>query len=312
MKAEPVILDVDPGYDDAIAIMIACGAPGLDVRAITTVAGNVAVEKTTRNALKVLTLVDRTDVPVGVGAASPLVRKLRTAEHIHGESGLDGADLPESAFAQDRRDAVRLMVDVVREAPEPVTIIPLGPLTNVATFLEEHPRLKQNVRRIVLMGGSIGPGNVTPAAEFNVYVDPEAARIVFESGLPLTMVGLDVTREATVGSEEVERLQALGRAGEIVTGLATYYYAGAYRRTYGLAAPPIHDPVAVAAVVEPALLKTRYMRVDVECEGELTRGETVCDLYGVTGRPSNTEVGVGLDKNAFFEVLVRSLEGLGI
>lgn len=312
MKPEPVILDVDPGYDDAIAIMLACGAPGLDVRAITTVAGNVAVEKTTRNALKVLTLVERTDVPVGAGAASPLVRTLRTAEHIHGESGLDGADLPESAFAQDRRDAVRLMADVVREAPEPVTIIPLGPLTNVATFLEEHPRLKQNVRRIVLMGGSIGPGNVTPAAEFNVYVDPEAARIVFESGLPLTMVGLDVTREATVGPEEVERLQALSRAGEVVTGLTTYYYAGAYRRAYGLAAAPIHDPVAVAAVVEPALLKTRSMRVDVECEGELTRGETVCDLYGVTSRPSNAEVGVGLDKNAFFEVLIRSLEGLEI
>jgi pyrimidine-specific ribonucleoside hydrolase len=312
MKPEPVLLDVDPGYDDAIAIMLACGAPGLDVRAITTVAGNVAVEKTTRNALKVLTLVERTDVPVGAGAASPLVRKLRTAEHIHGESGLDGADLPEPALPVDGRDAVRLMADVVREAPEPVTIIPLGPLTNVATFLEEHPRLKQNVRRIVLMGGSIGPGNVTPAAEFNVYVDPEAARMVFESGLPLTMVGLDVTREVAVGSEEVERLQALGRAGEIVTGLATYYYAGAYRRIYGLAALPIHDPVAVAAVVEPALLKTRCMRVDVECEGELTRGETVCDLYGVTGRPSNAEVGVGLDKNAFFKVLVRSLEGLGI
>jgi pyrimidine-specific ribonucleoside hydrolase len=284
----------------------------LDLRAITTVAGNVAVEKTTRNALKVLTLVDRTDVPVGAGAASPLVRTLRTAEHIHGESGLDGADLPEPAFAQDGRDAVRLMADVVREAPEPVTIIPLGPLTNVGTFLEGHPRLKENVRRIVLMGGSIGPGNVTPAAEFNIYVDPEAARIVFESELPLTMVGLDVTREATVGSEEVERLQALGRAGEVVTGLATYYYAGAYRRTYGLAAPPIHDPVAVAAVVEPALLKTRCMRVDVECEGELTRGETVCDLYGVTGKPSNAEVGVGLDKNALFEILVRSLERLRI
>ena len=309
---EPVILDVDPGYDDAIAMMLACGAPELDVRAVTTVAGNVALEKTTRNALKILSFTKRAKIPVGAGAASPLVRTLRTSEHIHGESGLDGADFPEPAFGPDGRDAVRLMADVVREASEPVTIIPLGPLTNVATFLEEHPCLTQNIRRIVLMGGSVGAGNVTPAAEFNVYVDPEAARIVLESGLPLTMLGLDVTREATVGPEEVERLRSVGRAGEAVAGLATYHYAGAYRRTYGLAAPPIHDPVAVAAVVEPAILETRSLRVDVECEGELTRGETVCDLYGVTGRPPNAEVGMGLDRSAFFEILIRSLEGLGI
>ncbi len=280
--------------------------------AITTVAGNVSLEKTTCNALKVLSFVGRTDVPVGAGAAAPLVRTLRTAEHIHGESGLDGADLPAPAFVPDGRGAVRLMADVVGESPEPVTLIPVGPVTNVANFLEEHPRLKQNIQRIVLMGGSIGPSNVTPAAEFNVYVDPEAARIIFESGLPITMAGLDVTREATAGPEEVERLRSLGRAGEVAAGLATYYYARAYRKTYGLAAPPIHDPVAVAAVVEPAILRTRPMRVDVECEGALTRGETVCDVYGVTGRPPNAEVAVGLDRVAFFEVLFRALEELGI
>jgi len=311
MAPEPVILDVDPGHDDAIAIMLACGAPELDVRAVTTVAGNVPLEKTTRNALKVLSFLGRTGIPVGAGAAAPLVRTLRTAEHIHGESGLDGADLPEPAFVPDGRDAVRLTADVVGESPEPVTLLPVGPLTNVATFLEEHPCLKQNIRRVVLMGGSIGPGNVTPAAEFNVYVDPEAARIVFESGLPITMVGLDVTREATAGPEEVERLRSMGRAGEVAAGLATYYYARAYRKTYGLTAPPIHDPVAVVAVVEPAILRTQPMRVEVECEGALTRGETVCDFYGVTGRPPNAEVGVGLDRDAFFEVLYRSLEGLG-
>ncbi len=308
MVPEPVILDVDPGHDDAIAMMLACGAPELDVCAITSVAGNVSLEKTTRNALKVLSFVGRTDVPVGAGAAAPLARVLRTAEHIHGESGLDGADLPEPVLVPDGRDAVRLMADVVGESPEPVTLIPVGPLTNVANFLEEHPRLRQNIRRVVLMGGSIGPGNVTPAAEFNVYVDPEAARVVFESGLPTTMVGLDVTREATAGPEELERLRSLGRAGEVAAGLATYYYARAYRRTYGLAAPPIHDAVAVAAVVEPAILQTRSMRVDVECEGVLTRGETVCDVYGVTGGSPNAEVAVGLDREAFFEILFRSLE----
>jgi len=209
MAPTPIILDVDPGHDDAVALMLACGAPELGVRAVTTVAGNVPLQKTTRNALRVLSLIGREDVPVGAGAEAPLARPLRTAENIHGESGLDGPKLAEPTFAPDERDAVRLMADVVEESVEPVTLIPTGPLTNVATFLEEHPRLKESIGRIVLMGGSMGLGNTTPAAEFNVYVDPEAARIVFESGLPVTMVGLDVTHEAAAGPEEVRRLQAL-------------------------------------------------------------------------------------------------------
>ena len=301
-----MILDVDPGHDDAMAIMLACGAPELDVWAVTTVAGNVSLDKTTRNALKVLALIGREDIPVGAGAEAPLTRPLHTAEDIHGESGLDGPELAEPTFASDGRGAVRLIADVVEASAQPITLVPTGPLTNVATFLEEHAVLKEKIKRIVLMGGSIGPGNTTPAAEFNVYVDPEAASMVFGSGLPITMVGLDVTHQAGAGPEEVRRLRTLGPVGEVAAELATFF-TGTYRRVFRFDAPPIHDAVAVAALVEPEILETRPMRVEIECESELTRGETVCDVHGVWDKPPNAEVGVELDKAAFFEILYRSL-----
>ncbi|WP_207890423.1 nucleoside hydrolase [Rubrobacter taiwanensis] len=304
---KPVLLDMDPGHDDAVALLLACAA--LDLRGVTTVAGNVPLEKTTRNALRVLSLIGRGDVPVAAGAAAPLERELYTAENIHGESGLDGPEIPAPAFGPDGRGAVELMADVVGGSHEPVTLIPTGPMTNVAAFLRERPDLKENVDGIVLMGGSIGLGNTTPAAEFNIYVDPEAARIVFGSGLPVTMVGLDVTHLAGATPERRARIRRLGPVGEAVAGLLEFF-ASTYREVYALDAPPIHDAVAVAAVVDPALLKTRPMRVEVECESELTRGQTVCDYHGVWGLPPNAEVGVDLDVEAFFELLCGTLERL--
>ena len=306
MSPTPVILDVDPGHDDAVAIMLACGASGLDLLALTTVAGNVPLEKTTRNALRILSLVGHTDVPVAAGASSPLHRPLRTAEDIHGESGLDGPEIPDPSFEPNERSAIELIADTLKETPEPVTLIPTGPLTNVATFLREHPELKDRIARISLMGGSIGLGNTTPAAEFNVYVDPEAAREVFESGLPIIMSGLDVTHQADAGSAERQALRSLGRVGGVVAELLEFF-AATYERTFGFKTSPLHDPVAVAAVMGPSLLRTRPMRVDVECESELTRGETVCDFYGVTGKPPNAEVGVALDREGFFDLLYRTL-----
>jgi inosine-uridine nucleoside N-ribohydrolase len=306
MTPIPAILDVDPGHDDAVAIMLACAAPELDLLAITTVAGNVPLEKTTRNALRILSLIGHTDLPVAAGASSPLRRALHIAEDIHGESGLDGPEIPDPSFEPHERGAADLIADAIRDSPEPVTLIPTGPLTNVATFLREHPDLKERIARISLMGGSIGLGNTTPAAEFNVYVDPEAAREVFESGLPITMSGLDVTHQAGAGSAERENLRSLGRIGGVVAELLEFF-AGTYERIFGFDAPPLHDAVAVAAVLEPALLKTRPMRVDVECESELTRGETVCDFYGVSGKPPNAEVGVDLDRDGFFDLLYRIL-----
>ena len=310
MSGIPVILDVDPGHDDAVALMMACGAPGLDLRAVTTVAGNVELEKTTYNALRVLSLVGCTDVPVAAGADAPLTRNLHTAYDIHGESGLDGPDeIPPPTFDLDKRHAIQLMADILDASPEPVTLIPTGPLTNVATFLREHPELKQKIDRVSLMGGSIGLGNTTPAAEFNIYVDPEAAREVFESGLPITMCGLDVTHQAGAGPEERDRLRKIGEPGRITSGFLDFF-AAAYESTFGFDAPPLHDPVAVAAVLQPGLLSTRPMRVEVECGSDLTRGETVCDFYGVTGKPSNTEVGVELGREDFFDLLYGSLECL--
>lgn len=307
MSPKPVILDVDPGHDDAVALMLACGHPDLDLLAVTTVAGNVTIEKTTRNALRVLALVGCHDVPVGVGASGPLKRPLHTAEDIHGESGLDGPEeLPDAGFGPDERGAVGLISDTLRASPEPVTLVPVGPLTNIALLLRRHPDLKARIARVSLMGGSIGLGNTTPAAEFNIYVDPEAASEVFESGLPITMSGLDVTHLADVGPEERKLLRATGRVGGVVAGFLDYFAAN-YENTFGFDDPPLHDPVAVAAMLEPGLLKTRPMRVDVECTSDLTRGETVCDFHGVTGKRPNADVGVELDREAFFGLLYGAL-----
>ena len=307
MSPTPIIMDVDPGHDDAVALMLACGHPDLDLLAVTTVAGNVSLEKTTHNALRVLSLVGCTEVPVGAGASEPLERPLHTAEDIHGKSGLDGSEeIPEAGFEADERGAVALLADTLECSSEPVTLVPVGPLTNIATFLREHPDKKDRIARISLMGGSMGHGNTTPAAEFNIYVDPEAAREVFESELPITMSGLDITHQAGAGPEERERLRATGRVGGVVAGFLDYF-AATYERVFGFDDPPLHDPVAVAAVLEPGLLKTRPMRVDIECESALTRGETVCDFYGVTGREPNAEVGVDLDREGFFNLLHRVL-----
>jgi len=306
LGSQPVILDVDPGHDDAVAIMMACGSPGLDLLAVTTVAGNATLPKTTRNALRVLSLIGRTDVPVAAGASGPLARELRTAEDIHGESGMDGPEIPEATFEPDGRGAVELIADALGEAAEPVALIPLGPLTNIAALLRRHPDLKGKISRVSLMGGSMGLGNTTPAAEFNIYVDPEAAREVFASGLPITMSGLDVTHRAGVGRAERDRLRGLGGIGELVAGFLDFF-AGAYERSFGFDAPPLHDPVAVAAILEPGVLRTRPMNVEIECQSDLTRGETVCDLHGVTGRRANADVGVELDREAFFDLLHDSL-----
>ena len=307
MSPKPVILDVDPGHDDAVALMLACGHPDLDLLAVTTVAGNVPIEKTTRNTLRVLSLVGCTDVPVGVGASEPLERALHTAEDIHGESGLDGPEeIPEANFGPDERGAVAMIADTLLASPEPVILVPVGPLTNIATFLREHPDKKDRVARISLMGGSMGHGNTTPAAEFNIYVDPEAAHEVFESGLPITMSGLDVTHQVGAGPDERERLRATGRVGGVVAGFLDYF-ASTYESVFGFDSPPLHDPVAVAAILEPGLLKTRPMRVDIECGSDLTRGETVCDFHGVTGRAPNVEVGIELDREGFFRILYGAL-----
>lgn len=307
MARIPVILDCDPGHDDAFAILLACASPELEVLAITTVAGNQTLPRTTLNALKLATVAGIRGVPIAAGMDRPLVRPLVTAGHVHGETGLDGPALPEPAIEPDPRHAVDLIIELLRAAREPVTLIPTGPLTNIALVLQKAPGLRERIARIVLMGGAIAEGNVTPAAEFNIYVDPEAAHLVFTAGLPVTMIGLDVTHQAIATPADAARLRERGGPVGVVAADILEFYFQFHRRQYGMEGGPLHDPVAVAQVVQPGIVRTRPMHVAVELRGEHTTGRTVCDVWGVTGHPANAEVGVGLDRDAFFALLHERL-----
>jgi inosine-uridine nucleoside N-ribohydrolase len=303
-----VIVDCDPGHDDAIAILLALASPELSVLGVTTTYGNQTLEKTTANALRVLDLVDRRDVPVAAGADRPLERELVVAAHVHGESGLDGPVLPEPSRRPLGGHAVDFMAGAIAASADPVTLVTLGPLTNVALLLERTGG--ENVGRLVLMGGSIAEGNMTPAAEFNVWADPEAAQRVLHSGLDVTMVGLDVTHRALVTPAVEERLRRTGSIGVFVAELVDFF-ALYHKRTYGWDGAPIHDAVAVAHVVRPGIVGTRRRNVEVELESELCRGRTVVDLWQRTDRPANAEVAVSLDEDAFFDLLVERIGRLG-
>jgi inosine-uridine nucleoside N-ribohydrolase len=281
-----------------MAILLALASPEVDLVGVTTVAGNQTLDKTTRNALVTLEIGGRSDIPVVAGADAPLRRELRTAAHVHGETGLDGPELPEpSAHAIDADPGEWLEPGVV--------LVATAPLTNVALWLERGIRPE----RIVWMGGSIGEGNVTPAAEFNAFVDPEAAATVFASGIPIAMVGLDVTHKALFTRAHAERLRDAGRAGRFVAELSDFFQ-GFHERSYGFGGSPIHDAMAVAHVIDPTLLTTRHVNVAVETSSELCDGRTVVDLRGVTGREPNAEVGVDVDADRFLELLVSRLASL--
>lgn len=305
--ARPIILDCDPGHDDALAMLLALSRPEVRLLGVTTVAGNSTVENTTRNALSVLTLVGRTDVPVARGADRPLRRPLVTAAHVHGQSGLEGADLPAPAVAPVDDDAVSFIARQVEQSSEPVTLIPTGPLTNIALFRERHPQLWERIDQVCLMGGSMGEGNMTASAEFNIWVDPDAAAAVFEGGRPLTMIGLDVTHQARLTLSEADRMEATGnRTGAIFADLMRYF-AKFHAEHYGWDGSPIHDAVAVAHVLDLGLVDTRPYRVDIETESALTRGRTVVDVHAISGKPANADVGVGVDRAGFIDLLLRAV-----
>jgi len=300
----PVLLDCDPGHDDAIAMLLALGSDELDVRGITTVAGNQTLEKTTANAIRVLELAGRAEIPVAAGAGRPLVREPRVAAEVHGETGLDGPDLPPPQGEPSPQHAV----DFLAERIEGATLVATGPLTNVALLLARHPEAVPE--RIVLMGGAIAEGNVTPAAEFNIWADPEAAHRVFTSGLDVTMVGLDVTHQALVTSAHAEQLGQSGRIGTVVAELLEFY-GGFHRTVYGWDGSPIHDAVAVAHVIDPTLLELEHVNVRVDCQSELCRGRTVADIWRRTGLEPNANVAVGIDSERFVDLLLQRLARLG-
>jgi inosine-uridine nucleoside N-ribohydrolase len=302
--ATPILIDCDPGHDDAIALLLALASPEVELLGITTVSGNTTLPNATANALKVLEHVGRTDVPVAAGADRPLVREQYVAKYVHGESGLEGPELPEPRTQPVAQHAV----DFLAERVEGATLVPVGPLTNVALLLARYPEVRPE--RIVLMGGAIAEGNVTPAAEFNIWADPEAAARVFASGIDLTMIGLDVTHRALVGSAEAERLRASGRTGTLVAELLEYY-GRFHAETYGFAGSPIHDAVAVAHVLHPGLVETRHRHVAIETQSELCRGRTVVDLWRRTGNAPSAHVGVDIDAAAFVELLLERIATLG-
>lgn len=305
-----IILDCDPGHDDAIALLLALASPALELLGVTTVAGNQTVEKTTANAIRVLDHVGRADIPVAAGADRPLVRELRVARSVTGESGLDGAALPPASRSPDPAHAIDWIARTLTRTLRPVTLVATGPLTNLALFLARYPELHDKVARVVLMGGAIGEGNATPAAEFNIWVDPEAAHRVFASGLDLTMVGLDVTHQALLKPAEVQRLAAAGRAGNLVADLFEFFVRF-HRERYGWEGAPIHDAVALAHVVDPGILRTREVPVAIDIGAEPSRGRTHVDLLGVTRWPRNAHVAVGIDPGRFIELLLERISSLG-
>ena len=302
----PVLVDCDPGHDDAIALLLALASPELELLGVTTVAGNTTLANATANALRVLEFVGRGDVPVAAGAERPLLREPFTAAYVHGESGLDGPALPAPEGSPVEAHAVDFLAERLVESDRPLTLIPTGPLTNVALLLARHPRAASRLERIVLMGGAIAEGNVTPAAEFNIWADPEAAQRVFTSGVDVTMVGLDVTHRALVRSEHRDRLAASGRTGGMVAELLDFM--GIFHRgVYGFPGSPIHDAVAVAQVVRAGLVETVHRHVAIDCASELCRGRTVVDLWRRTGKEPNIHVAVSIDAGAFVELLLERL-----
>ena len=303
----PIVIDCDPGHDDAIAILLALASPEVELRAVTTVAGNQTLEKTTRNALKMLELAGRSDIPLAAGADVPLRRQLRTAADVHGETGLDGSNLPEPTKRPVDAHAAELLADAIEPG---VVLVPTGPLTNVALLLERHPDVRDRLDRIVWMGGAIALGNVTPAAEFNAFVDPEAAAAVFTSGIPITMIGLDVTHKALFMTEHAERLRNTGTVGRTVAELADFFLR-VHRQRFGFSGAPMHDAMAVAHVIDPTLVATLECNVAIETQSQYCDGRTVADRWQVLDAPRNVRVSIDVEADRFLDLLVERISSLG-
>lgn len=306
---KPVIIDCDPGVDDALAIFMALAAENLDVRAITAVAGNQTLDKTSVNALKLVDYVGA-DIPVAKGAAKPLLREPFTAAHVHGADGLGGIVLPEPKHGFSSKNACDTIYEEASRSGQKLLIIALGPLTNIAAVLLKYPDIKEKLERIILMGGSCGCGNDTPAAEFNIYADPDAAKIVFESGLPVTMVGLDVTHKALIYSEENDEIALFNNKITRIAEKFLCHMLGFCGR-HGFPGAVMHDPLAVAYAIDPEVMKTEKYHVDIETKGTYTSGKTVVDIFRVTGKETNIDVGIEIDRDRFASLFKRLMMSYG-
>lgn len=308
---ERIILDCDPGHDDALAMILAAGNPGIELLAITTVAGNQTLEKVTRNALSVCTVAGIEDVIVAAGASVPLVRPQRVAPDIHGESGLDGPVLPPATLTLDPRHAIDVIIDLVMEnEPGTITLVPTGPLTNIALAMKKEPRIIERVKRVVLMGGAYTRGNTTPAAEFNIIADPEAAFAVFDGAWPVTMVGLDLTHQALATTEVVERIAKIDSELSRFVGAILEFFGKTYQEIQDFEFPPVHDLCCVAWLVDNEVFTTRDAFVTVELNGKWTEGMTVTDFDNLFGQPKNTQVAVKLDHARLWDMTITAIEEL--
>lgn len=312
MSARKIIIDTDPGQDDAVAILLALASPELEVLGITAVAGNVPLALTQKNARIICELAGRVDIPVYAGCDAPLTRALVTAEHVHGKTGLDGPDLPDPVMPLQDGHAVDFLIRTLRaQEVGTVTLCPLGPLTNIAMAFQKAPDIIERVQEIVLMGGAyFAVGNITPTAEFNIYVDPQAADIVFKSGAPITVVSLDVTHKALVTKPRNDAFRAIGTPVGRAVALMTDFFERFDREKYGSLGAPLHDPCVTAYLIQPGLFTGRHINVEIETTSELTLGMTVADWWGVTTRAPNAKFLGDIDADGFFTLLTERLARL--
>jgi purine nucleosidase len=308
MAAKPIIIDCDPGADDAIALFLALAFPEkLDVLGITTVAGNVPLSLTQKNARCLCELAGRADLPVYAGCPRPLLRPLITAEDVHGRTGLDGIYLPEPIMPLQEQHAVDFLIETLMRSTGNITLATLGPLTNLAVAIIKQPAICERLQEVVMMGGALTQGNITPSAEFNVYVDPHAAQVVVTAGIPLTIVSLDVTHQAIATPERLSTIRAIGSPISTATiGLLNHY--GAYdMQRYGFPGPPLHDPCVIAYLLQPDLFTSRRAYVAIETTSELTMGRTVIDQWHVTNQPANATVIETVEAEGFYQLLTQAI-----
>lgn len=307
MQKEKIILDCDPGHDDAVAIMLAAINPKIELLGITVVAGNQKLEKTVNNALKVCNHLNL-DVPVYSGMSRPMIREQLIADDIHGETGLDGPKFEELKIKAEDKHAVNFIIDTLMNSDEKITLVPTGPLTNIGMAIRFEPRIIEKINRIVLMGGSYQLGNMTPAAEFNILADPDAAHIVFSSGVKVVMMGLDLTRQASATKEVVEKIKSLNnKASKLFVDLMEFF-AASQKNVFGWSAPPVHDPTTIAYIIDPECIEVKPMFCEIELWSERSYGRTLCDYFGILKKEPNVDVAVKLDFDKFWNLVYENLK----
>ena len=307
MQKEKIILDCDPGHDDAVAIMLAAINPKIELLGITVVAGNQKLEKTVNNALKVCNHLNL-NVPVYSGMSRPMIREQLIADDIHGETGLDGPKFEELKIKAENKHAVNFIIDTLMNSDEKITLVPTGPLTNIGMAIRFEPKIIEKINRIVLMGGSYQLGNMTPAAEFNILADPDAAHIVFSSGVKLVMMGLDLTRQASATKEVVEKIKSLNNKASKLFVDFLEFFAASQKNVFGWTAPPVHDPTTIAYIIDPECIEVKPMFCEIELWSERSYGRTLCDYFGILKKKPNVDVAVKLDFDRFWNLVYENLK----